>query len=72
MKKALRCLICHQDLREPPHEGLHGKDCPMCGQGISWRHQKRVGPCKIITPWDKNLFAKINKRYEQSAFPGTI
>lgn len=41
MKKLL-CPTCKQDLNEPPHKGLLGRDCPQCGQGIMWRFARRV------------------------------
>ena len=35
------CPTCKQDMREDPHDGLDGKECPQCGQGMSWRRAKR-------------------------------
>ncbi len=40
MKKII-CPTCRQDMRDEPHPGLKGKDCPQCGQGISWRKVKK-------------------------------
>jgi Zn-finger nucleic acid-binding protein len=37
MRKKIICPTCKQDMKSAPHEGLRGKDCPQCGQGISWR-----------------------------------
>ena len=39
-QKAMLCPTCKQDMNELPHEGLGGKDCPQCGQGLSWRKAK--------------------------------
>ncbi len=36
MKKII-CPTCKQDMAEPAHPGLNNKDCPQCGQGLSWR-----------------------------------
>ena len=36
-KNSFRCPTCRQDMREKPHPGLLGRDCPQCGQGIMWR-----------------------------------
>ena len=41
-RKLYLCPNCHQDVREGPHDGLGGKDCPRCGQGISWRKAARI------------------------------
>jgi len=38
---AIICLICKQDMRAKPHPGLHGRNCPQCGQGIKWRLAKK-------------------------------
>lgn len=35
------CPTCKQDMMEEPHVGINGKDCPQCGQGLSWRRAKR-------------------------------
>ena len=40
--KPILCPTCNQDLREPPHKGLLGRDCPQCGQGIMWRFARKV------------------------------
>lgn len=40
--KPILCPTCNQDLREPPHKGLLGRDCPQCGQGIMWRFASKV------------------------------
>ena len=40
MKKYI-CPTCKQDMGEKPHDGLSGKYCPQCGQGISWRRARR-------------------------------
>ena len=37
MSNKLICPTCKQNLFEQPHDGLNGKDCPQCGQGLSWR-----------------------------------
>jgi len=34
------CPQCKQDLRTLPHDGLDGKDCSQCGQGIQWRRER--------------------------------
>ncbi len=31
------CPTCRQDMRALPHKGVSDKDCPQCGQGISWK-----------------------------------
>jgi hypothetical protein len=36
------CSVCHQDMRERYHRGANGKDCPACGQGLSWRKRKPI------------------------------
>jgi len=54
MKKLL-CPTCNQDLNEPPHKGLLGRDCPQCGQGIMWRFARRV--------------ERANKRLQSDASP---
>jgi len=36
------CPTCNQDMRATPHEGLRGRDCPQCGQGIMWRFARKV------------------------------
>lgn len=41
MKKIIRCPTCKQDLAEPPHPGLHNRDCTQCGQGLRWRVAQR-------------------------------
>ena len=35
------CPTCRQDMNEEPQEGVNGKDCPQCGQGLSWRKAAR-------------------------------
>lgn len=45
MKKKIgkyTCPTCKQDMRTQPHEGLSGKNCPQCGQGIKWRIAERI------------------------------
>jgi len=44
------CPTCRQDMREEPHDGLNGKDCPQCGQGMSWRRAKRKQLTTKLTP----------------------
>jgi len=39
-RKVAKCPTCKQDMGEPPHKGIGGKDCPQCGQGVSWRKAK--------------------------------
>lgn len=41
MAKKIICPTCKQDMAEPPHEGMKKKDCPQCGQGLSWRKAKK-------------------------------
>jgi hypothetical protein len=36
----MKCPTCKQDMSEPPHRGVNNKDCPQCGQGLSWRKAK--------------------------------
>ena len=43
-KNYYECPKCHQDMRANPHDGLKGKDCSLCGQGINWREAKRLEP----------------------------
>lgn len=32
------CPVCKQNLKDSPHDGLDGKDCPRCGQGLHWKY----------------------------------
>ena len=41
-KKKVICPTCNQDLLEEPHPGLKGKNCPQCGQGVSWRKAAKL------------------------------
>lgn len=54
MKKII-CPTCNQDMNEPPHKGLLGRDCPQCGQGIMWRFARRL--------------ERANKRLQADASP---
>lgn len=36
------CQTCRQDLREEPHDGLNGKNCAQCGQGLSCSKAARL------------------------------
>lgn len=36
-KSSYLCPTCKQDMRDKPHVGLDGKDCPQCGQGLQWK-----------------------------------
>jgi len=40
LKRVFPCPTCHQNMVDPPHKGLNGKDCPQCGQGMNWRKVK--------------------------------
>lgn len=37
----MKCPFCKQDMNDPPHDGIGGRDCPQCGQGIRWRLKAR-------------------------------
>jgi len=37
------CPTCRQNMADPLHKGLNGKDCPQCGQDINWRKVSKIG-----------------------------
>ena len=54
--KKLICPTCRQNLNEPPQSGLNGKDCPQCGQGISWRRaalRKKIAAEMVVHDAEK-------------------
>ena len=51
MKKKIICPTCHQDMADPPHPGLNGKDCPQCGQGVRWKQAlKKRSRKEMVVP----------------------
>lgn len=56
------CPTCHQDLRAGPHDGLHGKDCPQCGQGLQWRLAAKMRANKRVQP---TLIRSKNKKVKR-------
>ena len=50
------CHTCKQDMRAKPHEGLNGKNCPQCGQGLKWRKAAELRKKKV-----RGRDASINK-----------
>jgi len=47
-RSRILCPTCHQDMREEPNPGMGRKNCPRCGQGLSWRKAARVKRLKKI------------------------
>jgi hypothetical protein len=41
MRKEIICPECRQNLGDSPHNGKNGKNCPLCGQGKSWKSTPR-------------------------------
>ena len=55
-KEKIICPTCRQDMKEMSfHDGFNNKDCPQCGQGVSWRKAK-----KRIKTWGVNIAKRFN------------